>query len=810
LENLKEALHSQSVDITGEARRTDSSFPFVSLPNFEVEGESVLERSLLEKLSFCPIVKRSQLAAWNQFARQNQGWIDESWDVEQLSTKSVLPVPPSNTSTRTQFPAPVFGRDFRSGKATPVAGEGPFLPWWYQTPPPEDLSNVNMDILSHPAIASLFGTVKDSKTLVSSNFLNTTLLENSDEYHLNFHRNHTAFSAEEVDRETTWDRRRRLGNAPSPANSGETALVFHEIDSFILPHSLILYPVFNKLYDDEEIAGVLFVIMDWDSTVVNLLPEALSNIVLVLRNSCGGVVSYMLYGPKVRQFVLSQSAILPMYLTYIFPACLQADFLGKGDKHSDKFSQWEYVIPFHDGSVESRNDSQCFFTFHVYPTDDFELTYHSTTPEVVTVVLVASFFFVLSTFAVYDRCVARFSNKVLFEVSRSQAIVSTMFPSNVQDRLFPEGPATLNNRGKLGNKSRLKNFLVAGEENDFFNSKPIADLFPETTVLFADVAGFTAWSSTREPSQVCTKVKARLYLAHLPDKLFAKVFSFLETVFAAFDAIARQRRVFKVETVGDCYVAVSGLPDPRRDHAVVMARFARDCVCKFREVTKRLELILGPDVGELALRVGIHSGAVTAGVLRGERSRFQLFGDTMNTASRVESTGAPNRIHLSQETASMLIVSGKEHWVVPRDDLVVAKGKGVMRTFWLNDGNSYNSTSSLGDHTDTENSNAPNDETRSPIADGLDYGLGGKEFRLVRWTSEVMLGLLRQIECQRPESEKQLPPLDVRGAEATERDATTVLEEVREIIELPPYASPSATDPDDVILGRKVESQVLQ
>jgi class 3 adenylate cyclase len=79
-----------------------------------------------------------------------------------------------------------------------------------------------------------------------------------------------------------------------------------------------------------------------------------------------------------------------------------------------------------------------------------------------------------------------------------------MFPSNVRDRLFPEHERNRRNRGEQGNKSRLKNFLTDGEDNDFLvESKPIADLFPETTILFADVAGFTAWSSTREPSQVC-------------------------------------------------------------------------------------------------------------------------------------------------------------------------------------------------------------------------------------------------------------------------------------------------------------------
>ena len=99
--------------------------------------------------------------------------------------------------------------------------------------------------------------------------------------------------------------------------------------------------------------------------------------------------------------------------------------------------------------------------------------------------------------------------------------------------------------------------------------------------MFGDIAGFTAWSSVREPSQV---------------------FTLLETVYAAFDVLAKRRRVFKVETVGDCYVAVTGLPEPRRDHAIVMCRFARDCVERFNELAGQLETILGPDTGDLALR----------------------------------------------------------------------------------------------------------------------------------------------------------------------------------------------------------------
>ena len=116
---------------------------------------------------------------------------------------------------------------------------------------------------------------------------------------------------------------------------------------------------------------------------------------------------------------------------------------------------------------------------------------------------------------------------------------------------------------------------------------------------------------------------------------------------------------------------------------MVMARFANECQEQMRVLVHMLEENLGPDTGSLALRVGLHSGSCTAGVLRGEKSRFQLFGDTMNTASRMESTGEKDRIQISQETADELILAGKTDWIMPRADKIVAKGKGEMQTYWL-------------------------------------------------------------------------------------------------------------------------------
>jgi class 3 adenylate cyclase len=124
----------------------------------------------------------------------------------------------------------------------------------------------------------------------------------------------------------------------------------------------------------------------------------------------------------------------------------------------------------------------------------------------------------------------------------------------------------------------------------------------------------------------------------------------------------------QVETVGDCYVSVAGLPEARKDHAVAMARFAQECMLRIQTLTRKLEVTFGPDTGELSMRMGMHSGPVTAGVLRGDRSRFQLFGETVNTAARMESTGKRDKIQVSQDTADLLVASGKAKWLARRED----------------------------------------------------------------------------------------------------------------------------------------------
>jgi class 3 adenylate cyclase len=461
-------------------------------------------------------------------------------------------------------------------------------------------------------------------------------------------------------------------------------------------------------------------------------------------------------------------------------------------------------IPFSDYLRDSTEDvpGHCVYTFTVYPTKEFEETYHSNLPSLMTLVVALAFCLMILTFLAYDWFVQRHNQTVVGAAARANGILSSLFPKNVRDRLLEERELEEEEEKAAGhkkildlpstNKARLTSFFNndadelklqddADDDDFMYKSKPIADLYPETTILFGDISGFTAWSSAREPSQV---------------------FVLLETIYKAFDEIARRRRVFKVETVGDCYVAVAGLPNPRKDHAIVMVRFARECMHRVNQLTRKLEVVLGPDTADLAMRFGLHSGPVTAGVLRGERSRFQLFGDTMNTASRMESTGLRDRIQVSQDTADLLNAAGKCKWVTTRDEKVVAKGKGEMQTYWVTVG--ANKSSSEGGTI----SGGSEDEMDSKADRRIEKDkllASTKTARLVKWNVDVLTNLLKQVHAFR--DGKSAAPLEVEES-AKHVTQQTVLDEVIEIIHLPDFSEQEGKDPDSVQLDPEILDQL--
>jgi class 3 adenylate cyclase len=375
------------------------------------------------------------------------------------------------------------------------------------------------------------------------------------------------------------------------------------------------------------------------------------------------------------------------------------------------------------------------------------------------------FLFTTIVFVLYDYMVRRRQAKIMTAAKQTDTIVSSLFPQSVRDRLYQQAQF-VNDNGGTADAATAKHtdtFLSdwGSSQVSVFGSAPIADFFPSCTVMFIDIANFTAWCSEREPSQV---------------------FILLENIYHEFDKIADQLGVFKVETIGDSYVAVVGLPTPRKDHAMVMTRFAHLCLSKMEQRVKELEVSLGPSTGDLRARCGLHSGPVTAGVLRGTKARFQLFGDTINTASRMESSSAPNRIHASEQTVNLLNKANKASWVIQREDKVHLKGKGTLQTFWLDPRRektqSVASRRSTGMLTDAR----PIGEINS--LDGLQ-----RKLRLIEWNVEILYDLLNRVVASKSATAGAPRKSNTeKSSRARCKDENRiVIDEMTEVISLPRF-----------------------
>jgi class 3 adenylate cyclase len=362
------------------------------------------------------------------------------------------------------------------------------------------------------------------------------------------------------------------------------------------PMAQFQIPVFDSFNETtRKPVAVMKSLIHWRHYFRNILPSNVHGVTVVLENECDGHYTYEINGKE-------------------------AFVRGFGDLHDNKFDDYEMTAEFEtdvdnildDGTSAGINVTKgnCNYLVHVYPSEEFYGDYVTKRPIIVTFAVAMVFVFTAILFLVYDRLVERRQVLILAKATQSTAIVSSLFPKQVRDRLMQTENDRKGGPVALASNHRLKTFLTGDDKANDVGGQPIADLFPHCTVYFADIAGFTAWSSTREPAQV---------------------FVLLQAVYQAFDLLAKRRKVFKVETIGDSYVAVTGLPEPQDNHAIIMAKFTFDCMEKLKVVIRELEVTLGPDTADLSMRFGLHSGPVTAGVLRGDRARFQIFGDTVNT-----------------------------------------------------------------------------------------------------------------------------------------------------------------------------------
>jgi adenylate cyclase len=183
------------------------------------------------------------------------------------------------------------------------------------------------------------------------------------------------------------------------------------------------------------------------------------------------------------------------------------------------------------------------------------------------------------------------------------------------------------------------------------NPRTIADQITAASVLFADVVDFTPHSEHMTPAQVV---------------------GVLDDLFSYFDALAERYGLEKIKTIGDCYMVAAGVPLPRPDHARALALMALDMLDAMRPAGAMGQL-------GMELRIGVNSGPVVAGVIGRKRFLYDLWGDAVNTASRMESHGTPGHIQITQATYELL----KDEFECERRGAIAIKGKGEMETWYL-------------------------------------------------------------------------------------------------------------------------------
>jgi class 3 adenylate cyclase len=187
--------------------------------------------------------------------------------------------------------------------------------------------------------------------------------------------------------------------------------------------------------------------------------------------------------------------------------------------------------------------------------------------------------------------------------------------------------------------------LKAGEEH-------IADAFPNVSVLFADMVGFTAMSRTMTASALV---------------------EVLGNLFSRFDLITEKHGLEKIKTIGDCYMLAGGVPEPSDDHAHAAIDAALDMCVALEDMHEKTG-------GALRMRIGVHSGPIVAGVIGLRKFTYDLWGDTVNVASRMESTGSPGRIHVSANTAELI----RNDFQLESRGFIEVKSLGQVETFFVN------------------------------------------------------------------------------------------------------------------------------
>lgn len=443
-ENVKKVfgdLEALSVAVTTFALHQNATWPRVALPYFEATGSTLRKTSQSLIVAFLPLVDENERLAWEEYSIESQAWLAESQSVAHRENPdgTIQPIT-TEIYVHQTLPDRLLAEKQKGVLETKISvpqpyGEGPYSPVWQISPPPpaNDTSIIKYNLSDRPVYKKAVALVNYTR---KGAFL-------------------------DVCKQSKW-----FGDAMP--NSGDDL------------QTVVVQPVFANFNEDSMVVGHVLAVIPWKTFFMEILPPGAEEIFVVLSNTCDEAFSYGVKGPEA-QLIQGESHLV-------------AD--GEKVLHDSRYDDMEISAVFADFAnskllLDSGVAHHCVYTISTFPTRALENQYVSKDPALYTAVVVAIFLFTSIVFLLYDRLLNR--RQLTLEVEKSAArkherLVSSLFPVNVRDQVLVQAGSTGPAKPADG-KGHVSGTAFTVDSANIFGSRPIADLYPQTTVFFGTLEG---------------------------------------------------------------------------------------------------------------------------------------------------------------------------------------------------------------------------------------------------------------------------------------------------------------------------------
>ena len=538
---MVDALTVQATHHGDDKNSQDNVFPNITLYDFAIHASRIydLTSQSFETIAFSPLLKLDDgeiatnsiaVSRWEEYAQNHQDWI-----LSDLELSGVHDVDPGVISKNviTEY---TYGDDDVDDDEGHVDRKM-VLPIWQIGPTPLDASEspVMSDLLGMAKFRLVFDEVLVTRKAAISPVMDvkSSLVDYKKAY----------FNLEKEDYQ-----HRQEDSDDEDDDEGEDNADEDDVQELRnSPRSLVVEPVFASYNHgpEDEVLGVIVAVIPWVKFFNGIFEEGAGGFIIDLENTCDqSRHSFIINDDGEPRYLAKDYVHDPRYAHLSERQPFGDDAYEENSEDSDddrrrlrhRTSRRRNLESEDDFAVDDRYHN-CGHFISVHASHEFIETFNTGDATLYTILVVSVFFFTGLVFLMYDVLVQLRQKKVMETAETTTAIVSSLFPAGFQERMMAEVKAKEIAKSKGNSQQAMVEFANHEHSDkdrfDIHKSSPsLASLFPEATIMFGDIVGFTSWSSARDPFMV---------------------FTLLETIYGTFDHLADRRGVFKVETIGDCY-----------------------------------------------------------------------------------------------------------------------------------------------------------------------------------------------------------------------------------------------------------------